>query len=223
MFWSVNSHITNDWETAPWSGDVASPAHWSLNFFTTIFYLSKSNQYLGFSTLILTVCEILHTINGLPGGSGVQYPLAMQGPQEMQVGPLGQEDPLEEGMATHASILAWRIPWTEVPAGRQSRVSESRTWLKWLCVHEHTHSKYLPFKKFCWNTANLSCWVSFYCTAKWFNLHVCVCIYVYIYVSCSCPLWLIKGHWKEFPVLYIMTLLLIYFIWRHLHLEILNC
>ena len=33
---------------------------------------------------------------------------------------LGQEDPLEEGMATHSSILAWRIPWTEDPGGLQS-------------------------------------------------------------------------------------------------------
>ena len=33
--------------------------------------------------------------------------------QETQVRPLGQEDPLEKGMATHFSILAWRIPWTE--------------------------------------------------------------------------------------------------------------
>ena len=32
---------------------------------------------------------------------------------------LGQEDPLEEGMATHSSILAWRIPWTEEPGGVQ--------------------------------------------------------------------------------------------------------
>ena len=32
----------------------------------------------------------------------------------------GQEDPLEEGMATHSSILAWRIPWTEEPGGLQS-------------------------------------------------------------------------------------------------------
>ena len=36
--------------------------------------------------------------------------------QETQVGSLGQED-LEKGMATHSSILAWRIPWTEEPAG----------------------------------------------------------------------------------------------------------
>ena len=33
---------------------------------------------------------------------------------------LGQEDPLEEGMATHSSILAWRIPWTVEPGGLQS-------------------------------------------------------------------------------------------------------
>ena len=40
--------------------------------------------------------------------------------QETQVPSLGQEDPLEEGVATHSSILAWRIPWTEEPDGVQS-------------------------------------------------------------------------------------------------------
>ena len=35
--------------------------------------------------------------------------------QEIQVRSLGQKDPLEKGMATHSSILAWRIPWTEEP------------------------------------------------------------------------------------------------------------
>ena len=39
--------------------------------------------------------------------------------QGMWVGSLGWEDPLEEGMATHASILAWKIPWTEEPGGLQ--------------------------------------------------------------------------------------------------------
>ena len=39
----------------------------------------------------------------------------MQDSQETQVQSLGQEDPLEEGMATHSSILAWRIPWIEEP------------------------------------------------------------------------------------------------------------
>ena len=39
--------------------------------------------------------------------------------QAMRIQPLGQEDPLEEGMATHSSILAWRIPWTEKHGGLQ--------------------------------------------------------------------------------------------------------
>ena len=38
----------------------------------------------------------------------------------MQIQSLGLEDPLEEEMATHSSILAWRIPWTEEPGGLQS-------------------------------------------------------------------------------------------------------
>ena len=45
---------------------------------------------------------------------------AMQESQEMQVQSLGGEDPLEEGMATHSSILARRIPWTEEPRQLQS-------------------------------------------------------------------------------------------------------
>ena len=40
--------------------------------------------------------------------------------QETQVQSLGQEDPLEMGMATHSSILAWRIPWIEEPGGLQT-------------------------------------------------------------------------------------------------------
>ena len=44
--------------------------------------------------------------------------------QETQVQYLGWEDPLEKGMATHSSILAWRILWTEDPGGRQSTRSQ---------------------------------------------------------------------------------------------------
>ena len=43
---------------------------------------------------------------------------------ETQVQSLSQEDPLEKGMATHSSILAWRIPWTEKPGGLQSMGSQ---------------------------------------------------------------------------------------------------
>ena len=44
----------------------------------------------------------------------------MQEMQETQIRSLGWEDPLEEGMETHSSILAWKIPWTEEPGGLRS-------------------------------------------------------------------------------------------------------
>ena len=50
--------------------------------------------------------------------------------QEVWVRSLGPEDPLEKGMATHSSILAWRIPWTEEPGGLQS-VGLQRAWHDW--------------------------------------------------------------------------------------------
>ena len=48
----------------------------------------------------------------------------MQEMQEMQVRSLGWEDPLEKGMATHSSILAWEIPWAEEPGGLESMGSQ---------------------------------------------------------------------------------------------------
>ena len=48
--------------------------------------------------------------------------LAMQGMQETWVQSLGQEDPLEKEMATHSSIFAYKIPWTEEPGGLQCKV-----------------------------------------------------------------------------------------------------
>ena len=52
--------------------------------------------------------------------------------QETQETSLGREDPVEEEMAIHASILAWRIPWTEEPGGLVYRVTKSQTRLKQL-------------------------------------------------------------------------------------------
>ena len=61
--------------------------------------------------------------------------------QETQVQSLGQEDPLEKGMATHSSMLAWRIPWTEEPGELQSmevqRVGhDSRDLHVCMCAHK---------------------------------------------------------------------------------------
>ena len=52
---------------------------------------------------------------------------AIAGDVRDMVQSLGQKDPLEEGMATHSNILAWKIPWTEEPGGLQSIELQSRT------------------------------------------------------------------------------------------------
>ena len=63
----------------------------------------------------------------------------MQETWEMWVQSLDCEDSLEEGMATHSSILAWRIPWTEETGRLQSMGSQkSQTWLKQLSMHTHS-------------------------------------------------------------------------------------
>ena len=59
---------------------------------------------------------------GFPGGSEVKNLTAMQ---ETWIQSLGQGDPLEKGMATHCSILAWRVPWTEEPGRLQSMGSDN--------------------------------------------------------------------------------------------------
>ena len=62
----------------------------------------------------------------------VKTPLAMQETQETGVRFLNKEDPLEEGMVTHSSILAWRVPWTKEPV--ILRVAKSQTRLQQLSV-----------------------------------------------------------------------------------------
>ena len=67
----------------------------------------------------------------------VKYPPGkQQETQKMWVRSPAWEDPLEEEMTTHSSILAWKIPWTEEPGGLQSIESQkSCTWLKGLSTH----------------------------------------------------------------------------------------
>ena len=62
---------------------------------------------------------------------------AVQDMQEKWVHSLGLEDPLEEGMATCSSILAWRISWTEEPGGLQSMGFQraGHDWSEWACRH----------------------------------------------------------------------------------------
>ena len=70
----------------------------------------------------------------------------MQETQETGVRSLGQEDPLEEGMATHSSILAWRIPWTEGAWWTTVHgVTKSRTQLKPFSMRVHQWSETRPW------------------------------------------------------------------------------
>ena len=74
---------------------------------------------------------------GFPRGSAVKNLPAMQEVQGTWIQSLGWEVPLEEGMATHPSILTWRIPWTEEPGGLQSSELQSRTdWNDWAHIFQ---------------------------------------------------------------------------------------
>ena len=97
--------------------------HLTLNyiFYRLFFYITPKWYIRGFNYLIWLV-------KNLP---------AMQ---ETQVWPLVQEDPLEEGMATHASILAWWMPWRE-ESGRLQPIKQQRVELKWFSMHTHRHKQ----------------------------------------------------------------------------------
>ena len=75
-------------------------------------------------------------LKGFPDGSVVKNPPAVQEAQKTQVRSLGWEDPLEEEMATHSSILAWRIPCAEEP-GRIQSMGSQRVRHDWATEHEH--------------------------------------------------------------------------------------
>ena len=70
---------------------------------------------------IITYFDLIQSLLGFSGGAVVKNLPANAGDAEDWVRSLHQEDLLVEGMATHSSILAWRIPWTEEPVGLQSR------------------------------------------------------------------------------------------------------
>ena len=77
--------------------------------------------------IMYTVSGTIHALNWASlVAQTVKKLLLIQG---TWVQSLGWENPLEKGMATHSSILAWRIPWTKEPDGLQSMELQSQTWL----------------------------------------------------------------------------------------------
>ena len=79
-----------------------------------VLILCNLNMYIIYNTIFY-----IHTLylKGFPSGSAVKTLPASIGATWVQS--LSQEDPLQEGIATHSSLLAWRIPWTEEPGGLQ--------------------------------------------------------------------------------------------------------
>ena len=79
---------------------------------------------MGITVNTYTVVYFSSARIGFPGGSVVKNPPAKARDTERSIQSLGQEDPLEEEMATHSSIPSWKIPWTEEPGGLQSMGSQ---------------------------------------------------------------------------------------------------
>ena len=94
--------------------------------------------------------------------------------QETLVWFLGQKDPLEKGMATHSSILAWRIPWTEEPGGLQSMGSQ-RVGHDWATRHTLTLLTVDPLpslKTPFWAFSSVLFWFLFYISDHFFHLYL---------------------------------------------------
>ena len=64
--------------------------------------------------------KVIYRFTTIPALLVTQIVKILSAMQETKFRSLGQEDPLEKGMATHSSILAWRVPWTEEPGGLQT-------------------------------------------------------------------------------------------------------
>ena len=123
-----------------------------------------------------SICQEVMHIWGFWGGSVVKNLPAVQ---EMQEWSLGQEDPLEEGMATHSSILAWRIPWTQEPGGLQSTGPQrvGHDWSDWA----HTHTRYtcvyslFHYRVLQDSECRFLCWTVGTCCLSVLHIKACIC------------------------------------------------
>ena len=104
--------------------------------------------------------------------------------QETWIQSLGRQDPLEKGLATHPSILAWRIIWTEEPGGLQSMGSESQTRLSARTrAHTHTHTHTHISSLLGSLSESLRCPVLYSCTTLWYY-HLLKDFFLILHGSC---------------------------------------
>ena len=140
-----------------------------------------------------SICVGFRSQWGFPGGSVVKNPPAMQ---ETWVWSPGWEDALQKGKATHSSILAWRILWTDEPGGLHE-VAKSQTPLS------EEHFTFLTSVNDCWKNQGLDCTQT--------RAHTHTHSFPY-----SLPSWSITGYWMEFPVLCSRSLLFIHPVYDYL-------
>ena len=95
--------------------------HWAGHHITIFMAtLGEKHCHISHSTDEETEAQENNSLLATPGGSVVKNLPASAGVTGDVVASLGWDDPLEKEMATHSSILAWRIPWTEEPGGLQA-------------------------------------------------------------------------------------------------------
>ena len=125
------------------------PCPWLIEYKASrTLWVPKGFLLSNFVTLIeIETSPVAQTVKNLP-------PL-----QEIWVRPLGREDPLEEGMATCSSILAWRIPWPEEPGGLLSLGCKETDTTEWLILELAVEIKHLNIK-----SLSLRCG---YCITYW--------------------------------------------------------
>ena len=105
-------------------------------------YLRESDMQLYCSKSWLISVYHFTWLMDFHGGSVVKKQPAMWETQKTWVQSPGQEDPMEEGVTSHSSIIAWKIPWIEEPGRLQSMMLQSQTWLK----RHRMHANYLGRK-----------------------------------------------------------------------------
>ena len=98
-------------------GTIGKNLNWTVNRTILLYHLNLLE--------IVMIIQLLRDEMGFPGGSADKEPACQcRRHKRSWVRSVGQEDPLEKEMATHSSILAWKIPWTEEPGGLQSMGSQ---------------------------------------------------------------------------------------------------
>ena len=146
------------WKDCPEGDSRVKSAHSESSMSKTLHSnLNLSSHAMVFIQIIWNICYVAYDLNNLQQiksvliywaslmAQWVKDLLAMQETQETQVRSLGQEDPLEEEMATHFSILAWRIPWTEEPGwAAVQRVAKGQTQLSTHTFIYHRIAYFFP-------------------------------------------------------------------------------